>query len=520
VDQVPLDLTQVEESSVSPEVLPIVPSQDNKFKVEINLGLALPFRSYKRGSDETDGAQKSVVKSVGPDGSLYRVEIETKSEEGPLGGLDNDVLTVLLTMAWEQRDYKSNQTKSKGFRVYYTVTEVCRRLKLSENSRNKVKKSIEKIKSQKLNIKNFIYNKSENKAVLNDEETRIILKSGRVRAAQMMDEDESDIMATSYVEFDEPIIKNLHNEYFSVINQKDYLALSSGSERRVIIYLQSKRKKFGDEYAFELTELANVLGLSESKKKGELIKKFMQKVKDKIGLIDFSIKKIRGKDEWNVFVEFKSDRAEIDNFVDPFYASLVSYFGEDKLRGLDVAELDIENWRQEFSGKFKRETGKDEFIFSKENLNPAEFCIDVTLYQILKKGYVLKTTFKALARSILTSMIDGFPEIPDGYRSFIHKRMESEKKEIALKKMTKEVELKKKQEVIEAKRMEDSFNEMYDDLLIKNKGFMRDIEKRAKESIGEDESAPLYSLMLENKMREIAREDFENGESFDFFKDH
>ncbi|MBT5094672.1 MAG: hypothetical protein HOM21_10535, partial [Halobacteriovoraceae bacterium] len=106
---------------------------ENKFKIEINLGLALPFRYH--ASKAQGATQSAVVQTVDQNNNLIMTKVETchEADARPLTGTDYDVLTVLSTMAWEQRDNKANQKgENNGFRVYFTISEICRRLGLSK----------------------------------------------------------------------------------------------------------------------------------------------------------------------------------------------------------------------------------------------------------------------------------------------------------------------------------------------------------------------------------------------------
>ena len=104
MDRFTLDDSTFEVVPQSSESLIPEESTDNRFKVEINIGLALPFKYYIANDEEKIKENKAVVRSVDGDGSVYMLEVKTQSNQGPLGAFENDVLLALLTMAWEQRD--------------------------------------------------------------------------------------------------------------------------------------------------------------------------------------------------------------------------------------------------------------------------------------------------------------------------------------------------------------------------------------------------------------------------------
>lgn len=500
------------------EINPAV--NDDRFKVEINLGLALPFKYYLTDDYDKTEEHKAIVRSVDDSGSVYMLEVTTQSNEGPLQAFENDVLLVLLTMAWEQRDRnKNSRDKMNGFRVYYTLAEVCRRLGLSENSRNKVARAIKKIKSQSMQTKNFAYNAHTGQVGLVNEDTKIILKSGRVRVGAA-DVDFANYQDVFFVEFDSYIVKNLYDEYVSVISSDAYLALKSGPQRRVLIFLYSKRKKFGDQFLFSLEELAQVIGLTGSKKRRRQIGEYLGRIQDSLKNFEFTIKKKRGVNDWDIFVTFQErNLIEEKEDRDPFYRDLLEDFGSKDLKSLDLTEIDILNMRREFSFKFEKEAKKDFFLYGKEKLNAAEFCLDITLFQVLRCNYQVTKSFKALAKVILSSMISGSLELPEKYRHFVTRRAEDKRKREVTEKIQTELSKKEEAKKVEAERLDKSFDNLYRDMITKNKTFKKNIEARAVKSLLDEGVGPedmMYTLSLEHKMRELARVDFLNGEILNY----
>ncbi len=495
-------------------------AKDHRFKVEINLGLALPFKYYL--TDDYDKAEehKAIVRSVDDSGSVYMLEVTTQSNEGPLQAFENDVILVLLTMAWEQRNRNQNsREKMNGFRVYYTLAEVCRRLGLSENSRNKVARAIKKIKSQSMQTKNFAYNAHTGQIGLINEDTKIILKSGRVRVGAT-DVDFANYQDVFFVEFDSYIVKNLYDEYVSVISSDAYLSLKSGPQRRVLIFLASKRKKFGDQFLFSLSELAQVIGLTGSSKRRRQIGEYIGRVQEKLKNFEYTIKKRREKDDWDIFVTFQvRELLEEKEERDPFHQDLIDYYGYSSLAALDLSAIDIENIKREFNFKYQKETGKEVFLYGKEKLDPAEFCLDVTLFQVLKCDYQVTKSFKALAKVILNTMIAGGLELPEKYRYFVDKRAEEERKKEVTEKIKTELAKKEEAKVVERERLNKSFDKMYVDMITKNKSFKGKLEERAIEALiaeGIDQEDMMFKLTLEHKMREIAKVDFLNGDILNY----
>ena len=495
-------------------------AKDHRFKVEINLGLALPFKYYL--TDDYDKAEehKAIVRSVDDSGSVYMLEVTTQSNEGPLQAFENDVILVLLTMAWEQRNRNQNsREKMNGFRVYYTLAEVCRRLGLSENSRNKVARAIKKIKSQSMQTKNFAYNAHTGQIGLVNEDTKIILKSGRVRVGAT-DVDFANYQDVFFVEFDSYIVKNLYDEYVSVISSDAYLSLKSGPQRRVLIFLASKRKKFGDQFLFSLSELAQVIGLTGSSKRRRQIGEYLGRVQEKLKNFEYTIKKRREQDDWDIFVAFQvRELLEEKEERDPFHQDLIDFYGASSLAALDLNAIDIENIKREFNFKYEKQTGKSEFLYGKDKLDPAEFCLDITLFQVLKCGYQVTKSFKALAKVILNTMIAGGLELPEKYRYFVDKRAEEIRKKEVTEKIKTELTKKEEAKVVERERLNKSFDKMYVDMISKNKSFKSKLEERAIAALnseGIDPEDMMFKLTLEHKMREIAKVDFLNGDILNY----
>jgi len=55
----------------------------------------------------------------------------------------------------------------------------------------------------------------------------------------------------------------------------------------------------------------------------------------------------------------------------------------------------LENLKKELNFNYEKKFGKNYYEYAKEEINAAEFCIDVTLFQVLVGGYSLTKSFKA-----------------------------------------------------------------------------------------------------------------------------
>lgn len=491
-----------------------IKKKDDKFKVEINMGLALPC-VFRPGEDfDITQENKAIVKSAKDDGSLLMLEVSTQSNLGPLGANDNDVLTVLLTMAWEQRHQnKNNKEERNGFRVYYTLAEICRRLSLSVNCSSNIAKSIEKIKSQNMKLKNFIYNAETKETGLAKEQTKIILKSGEITIGAS-DSDFKNYQKTFYVEFDSYIMKNMQDEYVSLIHTKEYLSLKSGPERRLLIFLNSKRKTFGDQFLFNLSELAQVLGISNSPNRRKMVGRYLNSAKKKLENFDYKIKKVSAQDDWHILLSFETQTVDMleDKHGDKFYKALVEFYGPSKLASVDIQEIDVINLRKEFDRQYEKAKDKSTVSFaSQDDLSPGEVVIDIALYQVLISGYTITKTFKALAKAILSRFILGEIELPEKFRYFVTKRNELAEKDKVKDIINTEIEKKKEREMKETKNLEKSFSLFFNDVVASNKSYMKDLKIRAAGRIDLDEDNLMFNTAINIEVQKIAKEEFFSG---------
>jgi hypothetical protein len=496
---------------ILPNVPEITNGKENNFKIEVNLGLALPFRYYIDENAKFE-KQKSVVRTVDDNGSIYMLEVTTQSDEGPLQSVENDVLLVLLTMAFEQRSslVPIHAVESiTNQRVYYTLAEICRRLGLSENNSNRISKAIKRIASQNLSFKNFRYHSPTGKILQAEENTKIILKNGRIRSGQTRDGFLNNHSDYFYVEFDHNIIKNLYDEYVSVVEQKEYLSLSAGHQRRILIFLYSKKRSFGSDFLFNLNELAHVIGLHDSKKdkKRRLIFEYLQKTREITGVFDFTITKIRDKEDWEIMIHFH-DPSAITQKTDQFFEDLTFEYGAEAIKSIDFNEIDLENYRREFDSIYLAKTGKEKFTWNKNEYLASEFCLDLTFWQIFKCDYKITKTLKALARSILESMMNETLLYPDKYRYFITDRVSEKKKQKELAVIQQHRHQKELQKIEEERKFDESFNKLLEDIM-KDQKYKKMIEQTAKEKLFEEgisESDMAFILLFNDKVRSVAKD--------------
>jgi len=285
-----------------------------------------------------------------------------------------------------------------------------------------------------------------------------------------------------------------------------------------LIFLYSKKRSFGNDFLFSLNELAQVIGLQDSQKdkRRRLIFEYMQKTREITAVFDFTISKIRDKEDWEIMIHFH-DPALVQHKGDQFFEDLNFDYGEAALKSIDFNEMDLENYRREFDSVYLTRTGKEKFQWSKGEYLPSEFCLDLTFWQIFKCDYKISKTLKALARSILESMITDTLLYPDKYRSFITERVIERKKQKELAIIQQHRLKKELQKKEEEKKFDESFNKLLEDIM-KDQKYKKLIEQAAKEQLlaeGMSESDMVYTLLFQDKVRTVAKEYLDDFKLFD-----
>lgn len=508
--------------NVIPEDVSNAVKDPESFHVELNYGLALPFKFYIDESYDLSQEHKAQVTSIDPEGSIHRVEIATQSTLGPLGAFENDVLLVLLSMAKEQRDQPYNTQANDDYKVYFTYSEIAKRLGLvPKNWTSRIKSAIIKIKSQGIKAKNFSYNATSGEILMvsPDDPTQLI-ETGTVKIGNK-NSDFSSYQQVFYAIFDRFVFDNLYGQYRSVIQSNDYLKLKVGPQRRTFIFLSSKREKFGDSFSFALEELAMVLGLSGSKKRRRQIGEYLKRIENTLGNIEFNIKKKRGEEDWDIWIDFYTAEMLDAPKLDPFYSNLIKFYGETFLARYDVQEIDILNMRKELIGPYKKKMKSEVFSFQGEDLNPVEFAIDIALFQGYYHNYNI-TSLKGLTKKILESMYEDILELPDKFRYFVVGRVEQSKKEAQEEKMAQE---RAKREAEESERralLDKSFDDVFKSLSKKNPTYMNVLRQKAEQKLIDEEKREgpmleqLREVFVQNQIRLIAREEWQSGEFMNY----
>lgn len=517
------------------------PNINEDLKFELDLGLALPFRYHAElNEDQKKTYSASVTRNIDiATGNLNLIQITTQSDEGPLQAVEQDVLAVLLTLGYSQAQFASNPVHnqfastdefgtSNGSRIYYTLSEICRRLKLDVGSVSRVKKAIEKIKSQNITFKRSNYNATSGKISSSQGNTKIIIGDGRVR---MTDKKATDsFKELFYVDLDKDIMSKLYQQYFSSIDQDQYLSLGAGTPRRLFIFLQSKRKTQGDEFIFSLDELVQLFGFDNRVRVKRAVLEVLDKVKGSVDVFDYMIQlknndgRIKSKSDcsnFNVLIKFKTLASLEFKKYEPFYHDLVTWYGEDNLIKEDIIEFDIMNLKKELCNKYSKAKNDKEtyyYSFSKSDINVGEFIIDIVLFQIFYRSYKVES-FKGLCKKLLSLLIEDQLELPEKYRHFLTDRIkEKQKKDDEVKIKELETRSRKKKEE-EDRLFDESYKVIFNDFIINSEVTKKQIELIAINELGIEgytSESILFNSMVHMKMYEIGKKLFISGDLIGF----
>ncbi len=517
------------------------PNINEDLKFELDLGLALPFRYHAElNEDQKKTYSASVTRNIdAATGNLNLIQITTQSDEGPLQAVEQDVLAVLLTLGYSQAQFASNPVYNhfassdefgtpNGSRIYYTLSEICRRLKLDVGSVTRVKKAIEKIKSQNITFKRSTYNAVSSKMSSSQGNTKIIIGDGRVRMTDKKDTD--SFKELFYVDLDKDIMSKLYQQYFSSIDQDQYLSLGAGTPRRLFIFLQSKRKTQGDEFLFSLDELVQLFGFDNRVRVKRAVLEVLEKVKNNVNIFDYTIQlknsdgRIKSKSDcsnFNVLIKFKvTTGIELKKY-EKFFQDLVDWYGEDNLAKEDIVEFDILNLKKELCSKYAKAKNDKEtyyYSFGKNEVNVGEFIIDIVLFQIFHRSYKVES-FKGLCKKLLSLLIEDQLELPEKYRLFLTDRLkEKQKKEDEIKiKELEERSRKKKEE--EDRLFDESYKTIFNDFILNSDATKKQIEAisiKELESEGYTSESLLFKSMVHLKMYEIGKKLFISGDLIGF----
>lgn len=495
---------------------------EDDIRFELNLGIALPleFRS-KKGRDKTK-PYTAKARAATDNGNLYDVIIQTQSSEGGLKGNDEDVISILTTILADQvAENIKNGSFNRGTselpdKVFVANETIRRRMGLKKNSVNKITRIINKLKNTKLKVKTSKFDATEKTFKKIEIEEPIIKGEGHLLHRTMSSNTSSD-KGVRYLQLHSFIAESIVDKYVGIINAKEWRNLKTGPERKIFIFLSGKREFFGDNFAFSIMEILQVLCAEESSDPRKKVRVWLKDVKDKTNAFDFKLATDKASEggvriHINFNESFSSSKKELGT-----YEMLRTLYGDSLFNKLDFRPEDIDILKKEFC------VPKDEVVtFGEYRVCPLELCIDIMLFQHVQTNYEI-TSFKGLAKTFYNHFLDESIKLPDSYRACFKERFEQIEKDAEKSRLDKERHEKEMFEKKEKERLSKSFDIQYELLCKTDSKFKKLIGKMADDVLANDKDPikknnPLYKKAYESQMKEVARKLFENGELYEHIK--
>lgn len=487
--------------------------------IEINFGLAMGFSS-RNTKDPTP--RKVVVKTCSPDGSYAYLEMESISPKGVLGSLDTDVLNAIITIATEQLENnlptKQLETSSGSLRIFFSLSDICRILELDpRNMTSFVRESLEKISSIDVKEKIFKHNASASKIYTEQVSYRAFTDFGHYRGGHT-NKNIGDFKSIFYLTF-HPLVSERIRKGTASANRAMYNGVKSGIEKRILTFLESKEKLFGQTYTFEVDELAVVLGFDHQTpyRKRDSIRKHLENLKTETGLFDYTFHKIEGR--LNICIEHTSKSTQIESkFSDEFYSELVYFYGLEELTKLDFSEDDLSFLRTELKGKYLQITGEESYILHKTNIDPIEMSVDLVLFQVLKCAYPIKRGVRAFVKHIFEKLCTNEATFPNGYKNFVTKRNNDKRREIESGKIKVALEKQKELEAEEGRKFEIGFEKLWNNYNLTQPEVINILKAKAEAFYIDDpsfENTLLKNMMIDQKAKDLARAAYKEGKLTD-----
>lgn len=488
-------------------------SQDGRFRIEINLGSALPVFARMPKGDKKKMAFGTSVQTVDDSDIYHSLVIQTQSDKGPLVSKDYEVLVALCALLWEQmfaaKRFELGDSKPQGgYKVYFRYVDICDMLGMPKNSAIAIRNSIKKIKSQSLFIKNFVYDLKSSQFKKRDEETRLVHKITKTYAGNL-DADESEYGHGICIHFDPFIIESLLRENITTLSREVFLKIKSGPARRIYSYLASKRILIGkDVFIFRLSELTKLIGMDVNRDVRYKIVNYLKAIKEADSGIEFWDTKRPNENDWDIRIDFNKEKHMVA-YINQFYRELEYIYSKDFLLSMCLDHVSVEYLIEEFD-RIAKSNNQTTYIFRRRTLNISKFIIDITLFQLKTGQYNLTKSFKALAKALLLKAFKEELEIPDGYTNFVDERFK-EKEELKRKlELEKHRQLEEERRVEENKRLYNAFSKIYSSI-INNKKMNQRLKKKAEKSLiedGWDLNNPAYNLQLKQRMEDLAYSDY------------
>lgn len=415
----------------------------SKFSLEINSS-SIPFEYSRKASSSLTETKKEKERTT----SISWVSRETKeffrtqTTVSPIkgdkfpGALAQDVLTVLMTLAVEQKNRQEVGVAESGkVKVWYSLSEICRRLNTSINNNKNIKSAIEELENVNIHYKDFICDDESFKT--ESIKTRIITRSGRSSRgshAALGDEKRESF----WIEFDGRVAQSLFDGLYGTLSRDIYLKLPSGASRGIYNIICVKRRIEGNRFYIDLDDVAKKIGLKNTKIKSRYsVKQYIKKISLACDNFTFYFANVGGRACAKII--FSDSPEEFEKIGDnSFYTRLLKQYKESDIKSVGLQKHDIEYMLENYS----EETTK----FKGRKIPSIEFCIDVALNQSIIGGYKV-SNIKGLIRKMMSQVDQGGVSLPDTYHNFLDARIEEERDKTIVEEIkNKEIEKKQREE--------------------------------------------------------------------------
>ena len=372
-----------------------------KFSSENNIGLLLPF-DYSRAKKETGEYRKTMSASVLVGQNLERMQIEIVSPDGPLDGLDQDVLMSISTFATEQ----------KTIEPIFSLSLIAKLLSLDKSMVTKIRKSVLKLVDTKITFRNSFFT-SEGKVereyithLISSVDFRTLKRDGISRGEGHR------------ISLDPKVAKNLMNGFFTSLDKSLYLSLPMGAPRRIFQILETYKKNHGDIFIIRLEDLADILCLKAPKNWKFIISKYLNEIKSCGVELDFTFEERQNnkfiKIAYKGFPKNLVDETQYIAFID----SLAQYYGANFMANLNFGPTEVRS----LEGRL--ELSNETIFVDNFYVRKIFVLIDIVLYQYQKSAKPIKNL-----QALVTTISKDFVEPPYGYVYLDQKLIEKAKTE-------------------------------------------------------------------------------------------
>ncbi len=477
-------------------------NNDFDFYISYDLGLALPIAVY--GKNNIPEKISSTFNHIDFGDKILHVTIEANWKNEPFSSLDYDVLNAVINLAHEQLKWPVNidvdfEDHNSRVTVQYNKNILCKKAGKSVSRWNVIQKSLEKIDDQVFTIKRLTFCKKTGEETPRTQRIRLIQLTDTVSRGQAASDVENRLISR-YLTLDARCLSSASGKVIKDFYPL-YLKCACGPERRILVYLYTKRMldngDLRDSLAFKFSEVFKLLRVEQKSRPEKLIRESLKGINRKLGnIFEFKDMKIRGESDWNCVIEFISNNEYKHKEASPFVQRLNRFFStykKDPLRNIGLDVEDIEVCKKELNLLYIKKTGTSKYHYLDDiYLDPGETAIEISFWIHFDMSRPPIKSFKRYAQKVLLSLTDSTVEFPIGYRPISDKLVErSEKariKDIAIKE-----DLRKKEEEKEKKK-QDRESALFVYEKVKNRS---DIKKLIQSEITDDEKEALQKKAIE-----------------------